>query len=356
VILTTCRIVAVNKDTTSLFKSFDIPLGFLIKEEFKQPIFGANYIGGICKPLFNILPGDIKFKIWFMEGGCGTFAPAFLNMVHSMRKNQNRGIDQKMMNVIVSGQFAKTAYIDPNDPSVIFLEQPDIPNQNVNTQNFNAPNQNINPTQNTIPSNQGFNNISQPQSFQGNSMSMNGVSYSNNPTYQNSFTTGSNPSYVNPNSNPNNIPSNTFAPMGNIQSNYNPNPNYNTNLINTNNPSTMNSYSNTNVNPSSGYINPNYNPNPNIVNNIPNNTESNQININSYPSLNDIDIQHNTNNTMYQQQPGQLGQVGQNPQVINPPHNYPNNDIQNMNNVNLNNQQNNPKYFGFWGPELKKNN
>ncbi len=124
--MTTCRLVAVNKDPKSLFKSFDIPLGLLSKEEFKQPIFGSNYITGVCKPLFNILPGDIKFKIWFMEGGCGTFVPAFLNMVSSLRRNQNKGHDQKFMNTIASGQFAKTAYVDPNDPSTIFLEQPDV--------------------------------------------------------------------------------------------------------------------------------------------------------------------------------------------------------------------------------------
>lgn len=125
-ILTTCRIVCISKNLSNPFKAFDIPLGLLKNEEFKQPIFGANYIGGTCKPLFNILPGDIKFKIWFMEGGCGTYVPAFLNMVNSLRRNQNKGHDEKLLNTIAAGQFAKTAYIDPNDPSVIFLEQPDV--------------------------------------------------------------------------------------------------------------------------------------------------------------------------------------------------------------------------------------
>ncbi len=124
--LTTCRIVAILKDTSGPFKSFDVPLGLLKSEEFKQPIFGSNYITGICKPLFNILPGDTKFKIWFTEGGCGTFVPSFLNMVSSLRRNGNRGHDQKMMNNIATGNFAKTAYVDPNDPSVIFLEQPEV--------------------------------------------------------------------------------------------------------------------------------------------------------------------------------------------------------------------------------------
>ena len=69
---------------------------------------------------------EFKFKIWFMEGGCGTFVPTFLNMVASLRKNNNKGHDEKFLNNIASGNFSKTAYVDPNDPSVIFLEQPDV--------------------------------------------------------------------------------------------------------------------------------------------------------------------------------------------------------------------------------------
>ncbi len=127
VILTTCRLVCVNNPKyQSPFKAFDIPLALINKEEFKQPFFGANYIQGICKPLFNMLPGDIKFKIWFMEGGCGTFVPSFLNMCYSLRKNNNKGLDSKLINSISSGSFAKTAYVDPNDPSVIYLEQPEV--------------------------------------------------------------------------------------------------------------------------------------------------------------------------------------------------------------------------------------
>ena len=58
-ILTTCRLVCVNKKQDSLFKAFDLPLAFIYKESFNQPIFGSNYIGGLCKPLKkDLLPGD----------------------------------------------------------------------------------------------------------------------------------------------------------------------------------------------------------------------------------------------------------------------------------------------------------
>ena len=123
-ILTTARIVCLNHKN-SAFKAFDLPLALTFNEGFEQPIFGANYIKGTCKPLIN-LPGNVNFKIWFMSGGCGTFAPAYLKMVYSMRMNRNRGIDQQMQRNIESGNFGKTAYIDPNDPSVIYLQQPQV--------------------------------------------------------------------------------------------------------------------------------------------------------------------------------------------------------------------------------------
>ncbi len=62
--MTTCRLVLLNSKNESSFKSFDIPIALLIKESFQQPFFGANYIDGTCKPLFNLLPGNCQFKIW----------------------------------------------------------------------------------------------------------------------------------------------------------------------------------------------------------------------------------------------------------------------------------------------------
>jgi hypothetical protein len=76
-----------NNYQTNSFKSFDIPLAFLYNESFEQPIFGSNYLKGILKliffkgetkPLYNLLNGDTKFKLWFMQGGCGTFLKVIL--------------------------------------------------------------------------------------------------------------------------------------------------------------------------------------------------------------------------------------------------------------------------------------
>ena len=129
-ILTSCRVICVNKNN-SAFKAFDLPLSLISNEGFAQPIFGANYIHGTCKPLLNSLPGNINFKIWFMTGGCGTFAPAYLKMVSSCKRNRGRGAEQSVINSYQNSGNKKTAYIDPNDPSVIYLQQPEVA-QNIN--------------------------------------------------------------------------------------------------------------------------------------------------------------------------------------------------------------------------------
>lgn len=124
--MTTCRLVLLNNKNDNAFKAFDIPLALLIKESFEQPFFGANYIYGSCLPLLNMLPGNIEFKVWFMEGGCNTFVHNFLSLVKGIRKNQNKGPDSKLITSLSNGTFSKTAYLDPNDPSTIYLEQPTV--------------------------------------------------------------------------------------------------------------------------------------------------------------------------------------------------------------------------------------
>ena len=147
-ILTSARVICLN-EKNSAFKAFDLPLALISNEGFEQPIFGANYLCGTCKPLLNSLPGNIDFKIWLMNGGCGTLAPAYLKMIKSCKRNKGRGAEQ---NVINSYQGGKKAYIDPNDPSVIYLQQPEVA-QNINYNPFGyqpvpqQPKQQIHPNQ-----------------------------------------------------------------------------------------------------------------------------------------------------------------------------------------------------------------
>ena len=307
-ILTTCRVICLNNKNNSAFKAFDLPISLISQEGFEQPIFGANYICGKCKPLMNILPGNISFKIWFMNGGCGTFAPAYLKMVASCRRNKNRGIEQKLMSTVQNGTYRKTAYIDPNDPSVIYLQQPQL-----------AQNIQYNPM--------GYTPIQQqpPSMNQPNNPMMNNNMNANNNYYQGNYNQNNmNNNYYQGNYNQNNA-------NNNYQGNYNQNNANNNYQGNYNNANTNNNYYQGNMN---NNYQGNYNQN-NANNNYMNNNINNEAE-NKYPSLDEL----NNNDNAAAPQPA-----------------YPNQGIQGLNNV-INDQNNNNsggKYFGFFGPSLQQN-
>ena len=91
-ILTSNRIILVNKKSNDTLRAFDLPLALMFHESFEQPIFGANYIKGKVKPLVpGSLPGDPEFKAWFMEGGCGKFLQLWRYCLKQIRDaSQNR--------------------------------------------------------------------------------------------------------------------------------------------------------------------------------------------------------------------------------------------------------------------------
>lgn len=154
--LTTARIVFVNRKGGNM-QSFDVPLALMSRERFKQPIFGANYINGKVEPLYGLIPCPAEFKFWFMSGGTGTFLPLFYNTTDQIRKRRDQGHagpDPRFIQCVAAGQLRNVAYVDPNDPSTIFVQQP----QQVNTQaqqgvNYYFPGAQIPPAQ--APPNQG---------------------------------------------------------------------------------------------------------------------------------------------------------------------------------------------------------
>jgi hypothetical protein len=90
VIVTTARLVLINtKNPKDSFKAFDLPLALTHTEKFNQPIFGANYWSGTCKPLYSMIPDDAHFKIWFMEGGCGAFLKYTRTGLFNVRQKSN---------------------------------------------------------------------------------------------------------------------------------------------------------------------------------------------------------------------------------------------------------------------------
>lgn len=126
-VLTTLRIVFVCNKSVPLgegmsFDAFDLPLTTLSEEKFEQPIFGANYLRGKVQPIENGgLPGPASFRLTFREGGCGTFLYFFLRALREVR-----GGSLTLGSIAASGtlQTESAAFVDPNDPTTIYVVQP----------------------------------------------------------------------------------------------------------------------------------------------------------------------------------------------------------------------------------------
>mmetsp|Transcript_32661 Transcript_32661/g.97012 ORF Transcript_32661/g.97012 Transcript_32661/m.97012 type:complete len:198 (+) Transcript_32661:82-675(+) len=137
--LSSKRIVFVAKDKSSRpdFKSFEIPLAKLEKPKFHQPIFGANYLSGNVHPLQPCEGGPLagskptSFYLTFYSGGCGTFLPCFYDIMARIQElEESKEWDQ------LSGprKLDHMAFVDPGDPSVLYLSQPTpVPNSEERT-------------------------------------------------------------------------------------------------------------------------------------------------------------------------------------------------------------------------------
>lgn len=128
-ILTTIRMVFVNNKKVPLgdnmyFEAFDLPLTTLSDEKFNQPIFGANNLSGTVEPIIGGgLPGPASFKLNFREGGCGTFLHFFLRALREIRSGRSN-----LGGLAANGNLRteSAAFMDPNDPTVIFVVQPAV--------------------------------------------------------------------------------------------------------------------------------------------------------------------------------------------------------------------------------------
>lgn len=132
IFLTTLRIVFVNTSPSRpreldgrSFNSFDIPLAYLSNENFNQPILGANNLTAMVAPITELgLTGMSTFKISFNEGGCGTFLPIFIALVQNIRQITATRTYNDFVQTVESGSFRSQAYVDPSDPTVIYVTQP----------------------------------------------------------------------------------------------------------------------------------------------------------------------------------------------------------------------------------------
>lgn len=124
--LSTLRLVFVNKGSAGI-DGFDLPIATLVNESFNQPIFGANNLTGASPPLDGSgLPDTIKWKISFNNGGVGTFLPLFFRLLNEMRQrmSQPQTTTAPTLSDADAQQILHAAYVDPNDPSKLYVSQP----------------------------------------------------------------------------------------------------------------------------------------------------------------------------------------------------------------------------------------
>ncbi|KAD5317844.1 hypothetical protein E3N88_17790 [Mikania micrantha] len=138
--LSNIRMVFVADKPTENFTAFDMPLLYVHGEKFNQPIFHCNNISGQVEPVVpdgqhRALYSTHSFKILFKEGGCGTFVPLFFNLINSVRQyNQQFSAAAAAPDPLRAAEtpvdeMMRCAYVDPNDPTRIFLQQPSSESQ-----------------------------------------------------------------------------------------------------------------------------------------------------------------------------------------------------------------------------------
>lgn len=141
--LSNVRMVFVAYKPVGAVVAFDLPLLYIHGEKFNQPIFFCNNISGKVDP---VIPEDANkalfsthtFKIIFKEGGCGTFVPLFFNLIRSVRQYNQMSVsaadaanraDPLQVGQPPVDEMIRCAYVDPNDPTRIFLQQPEPQSQ-----------------------------------------------------------------------------------------------------------------------------------------------------------------------------------------------------------------------------------
>ncbi|WJX93363.1 hypothetical protein P8452_74897 [Trifolium repens] len=139
--LSNIRMVFVAKNPVDGLYAFDMPLLYINGEKFNQPIFHCNNISGLVDPVVpddqhRALYSTHSFKIIFKEGGCGTFIPLFFNLIASVRQYNQRvnvptesRVDPLQASQTPVDEMMRHAYVDPNDPTRIFLQQPNADSQ-----------------------------------------------------------------------------------------------------------------------------------------------------------------------------------------------------------------------------------
>lgn len=74
-----------------------------------------------------MLPGNSHFKLYFKNGGCDAFIKILSMLIKEIRSVMNQHVvyeQSQFFNDVNMGKVNFNAYSDPNDPSVIYTQQP----------------------------------------------------------------------------------------------------------------------------------------------------------------------------------------------------------------------------------------
>lgn len=77
----------------------------------------------------NLLPGNCHFKLYFKNGGCDAFIKILSVLIKEVRSSLNQHVvyeQTKFFNDMSMGKVNFNAYANPNDPSVIYTQQPNF--------------------------------------------------------------------------------------------------------------------------------------------------------------------------------------------------------------------------------------
>lgn len=129
VFLSNIRLVFLaDRPDASGLAGFDIPLVYISNDKLNQPIFGCNNLSGRVWPATEGggpaggLPPH-EWRVNFKSGGIGTVWPMYYALVARARRAE-AAVKQPAEVVEEITKMAQTAFVDPNDPTTIYLTQP----------------------------------------------------------------------------------------------------------------------------------------------------------------------------------------------------------------------------------------
>ena len=75
------------------------------------------------KPLYKLLPGDSRIKIWFKDGKCEKFIGHFKRLLKDVKTRKLQGLEDPdvIYHLNSENDEDNIGFVDPRDPSLIFV-------------------------------------------------------------------------------------------------------------------------------------------------------------------------------------------------------------------------------------------